>query len=255
MADLVDLANAELKSSPIFLLEEKVAYDHVRGFSMTYAFITSVYLKCLDEFKRDMMAWDTSLSDLTLQNRPSPATAPAAEPINKEWTLQYLAETTTENRDTQYYQYLLKLCSLRKLPRGSGPSSEEIPSNPLLEPFKFVDTNEGLMEFLSALENSPRGTDTNPEYFRDCEGWNLSRIGALSLFQIYIRSLGQTWVLDVTVLDTRTFDTIALALSHAHYARYWRMPQHLLYSLTSGMIRTHSTITMASTCKESLTCS
>jgi exonuclease 3'-5' domain-containing protein 1 len=45
------------------------------------------------------------------------------------------------------------------------------------------------------------------ELFCDCEGDTLCRHGTLSLLQLMIASLNHTWVIDITVLCEKAFDT------------------------------------------------
>ncbi|PVH83993.1 hypothetical protein DL98DRAFT_350732, partial [Cadophora sp. DSE1049] len=46
-----------------------------------------------------------------------------------------------------------------------------------------------------------------PDLFCDLEGFDISRYGTLSTFQVKIASLDHTWILDVTVLGNAAFNT------------------------------------------------
>lgn len=68
----------------------------------------------------------------------------------------------------------------------------------------LVDTQEGLAAFMEILKTVEKHEF---ELFCDCEGDNLGREGTLSLLQIMIASKDYTWVLDITILKEKAFDT------------------------------------------------
>jgi len=70
----------------------------------------------------------------------------------------------------------------------------------------LVDTDEKLAEFMKVVQAVKQH---DVELFCDCEGNNLGRFGTLSLLQIMFASLDHTWVIDITILKTKAFDTRA----------------------------------------------
>ncbi|KAJ5946815.1 hypothetical protein N7454_003654 [Penicillium verhagenii] len=68
----------------------------------------------------------------------------------------------------------------------------------------FVDTPTGIEELVQALDNLPVDP---PSLYLDLEGIHLCRDGTISLMQIFILPLGQTYVVDIHTLKKRAFST------------------------------------------------
>jgi exonuclease 3'-5' domain-containing protein 1 len=74
----------------------------------------------------------------------------------------------------------------------------------------FVDTVEKLAKFLEIIQAVK---DLDPDIFCDCEGDNLGRNGTFSLLQVMIAPKDHTWIIDITVLKDKAFDTRGPGLS------------------------------------------
>lgn len=71
----------------------------------------------------------------------------------------------------------------------------------------FVDTEEAVRTMVRILAGLPT---TPPELYIDLEGTNLCREGTLSIVTIHVRSTQETYIVDVTTLKHRAFDTPAV---------------------------------------------
>ncbi|KAF3927041.1 hypothetical protein ABW20_dc0109607 [Dactylellina cionopaga] len=68
----------------------------------------------------------------------------------------------------------------------------------------FIQTTEQISQFLSLVP--PENTNT-PSIYIDLEGINLCRHGSISLLQVFISSISQTFILDIHTLGYSAFTT------------------------------------------------
>lgn len=80
-----------------------------------------------------------------------------------------------------------------------------------LKPSKstLVDNEKSLKSFLALLQRIPKcGLEKSiPDIFLDCEGHDLPK--TLSTVQIHFSSVGEIYILDVTTLGAKVFDTVS----------------------------------------------
>jgi exonuclease 3'-5' domain-containing protein 1 len=94
---------------------------------------------------------------------------------------------------------------------GAGGKKE---TGMTLDNVTFIDTLEKLKIFLPLLSTQLKKTTSSdilnqtPEVFIDCEGWDLGRLGTLSLLQLTIEPFNHTWIIDITVLRQQAFETL-----------------------------------------------
>lgn len=78
------------------------------------------------------------------------------------------------------------------------------PWNSIDERIALIDTDVKVQSFLDAISSCDLA---QPSLFCDLEGVNLGRDGSISIFTIYVRPLGKTFLLDVHTLSASTFTT------------------------------------------------
>ncbi|CAG8981232.1 hypothetical protein HYALB_00003830 [Hymenoscyphus albidus] len=254
--ELVAQSEHALKSSPLFLAQHKVAYNHNYGFSVdggnfnleifqlpkgsipaVYDFVTSVYPGHAFELKKRMNAafkvvgsWNQTTYAGTFQEKTT----------KLPWTLANLITNSKTGVLVKYYKYLEKwlgLCGtsikLKKRldvallsaetskagtqdpPKPShdaapianvAPASKgdfNPPINPIFPVYALVDTADKLSEFLGVLGSLPRNGESN----LFCHAVTERSSGAfrITLLAIFIKTLQQTFVVDIKKLGPAAF--------------------------------------------------